>query len=677
MARPTMRRLVFLLPAIVGVLALPPVFASAQELETPVRLTLLSQTPWNSTSDRLLTLRFRAENLDDAPIGELSIGVSLFGRLITRTAYEESLSQDRGFVIDAETFAREGVLEPGVPRDFEIELPLDSPGIDPDQSGVYPLKVELRSGFTSLAALRTPAVFLVRQPEQPLNLSVTFVLDHPIAFGPDGVFTSTALEGALAPGGRLAAQIRALLELATGPVRPDLDLAVSPTLLIQLARMRDGYEVADGGGIRQVPPGQGASAFAEAALEDLRAIADAPNVAVTALPFSVPELPSLLSGGLARDLSIQLQRGRELVAETLETIPRADVLRPPGAAIDEATIRELVAGGVRTVVVGPGTVVATPQPLGFAGPPIAAIGGDGRLDAVVPEPAVMTLLQDPSTDADPVRAAQAVLGELASIWQERPGEPRGIAIVLSEDAPLPPAFFVPFVRGIAGAPWLRPVHAAELAASFLVLEPTPLAPVFHRTFGSTYVEALKQARRLVATYRSMLVGDGDEPARLDTMLLLAESRRFLSEPEVGMAFIGEVRGTVEGVFGAIALDTIDVITLTSSTGSGIPVTVSNGSDDALRITLRLVSPNLRRSATSELELGPGVSQTVRFQVELKTTGRFQVLVQVLSPGGRLIEEREIVVRSTAYNRTALIITAGAALVLLLLWSRRFLPRRTS
>ena len=36
----------------------------------------------------------------------------------------------------------------------------------------------------------------------------------------------------------------------------------------------------------------------------------------------------------------------------------------------------------------------------------------------------------------------------------------------------------------------------------------------------------------------------------------------------------------------------------------------------------------------------------------------------------------IVVRSTAYNRTALLITIGAALVLLLVWARRFLQGRT-
>jgi hypothetical protein len=221
------------------------------------------------------------------------------------------------------------------------------------------------------------------------------------------------------------------------------------------------------------------------------------------------------------------------------------------------------------------------------------------------------------------------------------------------------------------------MHAAELAAAFPATEPTPLAPAILRAFGSSYVEQLKQARRLIVTYRSMLAEESDAPARLEDLLLLAESRQFLSNPSDGLAFIARARDAVESVFGGISLQTVDVITLTSSSGSGIPVTVSNGSEEALHLTLRLDSQNLREPESSELELGPGASETVRFNVELKTTGRFQVQVQVVSPGGRVIQAHSIVVRSTAYNRTALIITGLAALALLVLWARRFVPRRTS
>ena len=43
----------------------------------------------------------------------------------------------------------------------------------------------------------------------------------------------------------------------------------------------------------------------------------------------------------------------------------------------------------------------------------------------------------------------------------------------------------------------------------------------------------------------------------------------------------------------------------------------------------------------------------------------------------MIEQQTIVVRATGYNRVALLITIGAAILMLAAWARRFLPRRTS
>ena len=271
-----------------------------------MHLTLLSQTTWNcptATEDvapaqatwscptgRELTVRFRALNLATVPLDELAVGVTLYSRVLTRSAYEASLASDPSLAIEAQTLPREGVIDPGATRDFEVSVSLGQ-GIDPDQSGVYPLKVDLRSGFTSVAALRTPMIFLVREPEIPLGLSWTFVLSHPITFAPDGTFTDPSLEIALGAGGRLNGEIRALSELALDPTEPPVDVAISPVLLTQLGRMVDGYEVSDDGETRRVQPGEGGAALAKQALEDLRAIVATPNVEVSALPSRLPRSP--------------------------------------------------------------------------------------------------------------------------------------------------------------------------------------------------------------------------------------------------------------------------------------------------------------------------------------------------------------------------------------------------
>jgi hypothetical protein len=352
------------------------------------------------------------------------------------------------------------------------------------------------------------------------------------------------------------------------------------------------------------------------------------------------------------------------------------LLRPPGAILDDETLRALDERGLTTLVAGPTTVVAPPQPLGFAGPPTAALGEDGDIVAIVPEPSVDALLEG-TVQTDPILASQIVLGELATIWQEQPGLARGTALVLSEDLLAPSAFYGAFSRGVAGAPWLDTMHALEFAAAFPPPGPTSLAPSITRVFPATYVDELKRARRRVDTYRSMLVEASDEPDRLDRMLLLAEARQYLTDPSGGLAFVTSVHESVDAVFNAIAVSSADVITLTSSTGSGIPVTVSNGADMALRVTVRLESPYLRGSPSVDLELAGGDSQTVTFRVDAQRTGRFTVALQVVAPDGRIIEKQDLVVRSTVYNRIALLITIAAAVVLLGLWARRFLPRRTS
>ena len=101
-------------------------------------------------------------------------------------------------MIDGGELDRTGTIEPGSSRDFVIGFTL-GPG-STRTSPACILKVDLRSGTSSVAELRTPVIFLVREPEVPLDLSWTFVLHHPITFAPDGVFTDPSLEVALEAG---------------------------------------------------------------------------------------------------------------------------------------------------------------------------------------------------------------------------------------------------------------------------------------------------------------------------------------------------------------------------------------------------------------------------------------------------------------------------------------------
>ncbi len=671
-----MHRLAALLlfPLLFALLPLP---AAAQE-PSAATLTLVSQTPWNSPDLPELVLRVKAVNAGPEPLGDLSLGITLWGPALSRSAFEGSLVADpeNAVAIDAETLPREGTLEPGAERVFELHFALDSPGISPDRSLVYPLKVDLRSGLTPLAVLRTPAIFLVKQPQTPLRLAWTFVLHEPIGFGPSGVFNGPDLELALEPGGRLYGELRALAALVDDPAMTLVNVVVSPTLLNQLVRMRDGYTVVDGGTTRQVPPGKGGAAAAAQALADLRKIAGDDGVELTALPYSAPRLPALAAGGLGRDLRVQLERGRSLVATVLGRPPVAGLLRPPDSSLDQTTLDALARLGADTLILDPTTVPPTPQPLGFASPATASLAASGTaVRAVVADPNVEALLSSPLVIQDPVKAAQAVLGELAAIWLEQPGVERGLAIALPEDFQAPGAFFGPFVRGVAGAPWLGNATATALADAFPAAGSSLLAPSAD-VFSRGYVEELRQTRRRLDTYRSMLVEQSEEPARMENELLFAEAGQFVGNEAAGAPFVDAVRSEVGGVFDAVRPDTGQVVTLTSSTGGAVPVRVTNGNEIPVRVIVKLVSPHLSTSDAGRV-LDAGQTTTMSFDVTLNTTGRFPVDVQVVSPSGRLINQAQLVVRSTGFNRIAILITVGAAAVLLLLWARRFVPRRTS
>jgi hypothetical protein len=217
-----------------------------------------------------------------------------------------------------------------------------------------------------------------------------------------------------------------------------------------------------------------------------------------------------------------------------------------------------------------------------------------------------------------------------------------------------------------------------MAEAFPPTSESKLAASSPMTFSRTYVDLIKESRRLIGTYRTMLVDEESvDPDRLDTMLLLAESGQYLLDESTGLPFVASARAGVESVFEKVRPDTTQPITLTSSSGSGIPIPVTNGNREPLRVSVRLVSSHLSGTPQSSLVLKADSTQIVNFDVQLNTSGRFDVDVQVTSPSGRVINSGKLIVRSTAYNRFALFITIGAALLALLVWARRFVPRRTS
>jgi hypothetical protein len=679
-ARPLLLRLV-LFGLVVGIPFGPLVPGATAQGGPTVVMTLSSQTPFATPKAPDVSFEVLVRNDGAQALENLSLRATLWPQVTTLGAYESSLQADPGgTAVASPAQPVDGTLQPGQTRRFRFEFHMPTPGgVSTTQSYVYPLKLELFSGGTSAAALRSSVVFVVRPPQTPVAFSTRIALEAPLLVNAHGVFESDELERAIASGGRIDAAVAAIREdLAADPAAP-IDLVLSPVLLLELERMRQGYQVLDGAQVRTVAAGAAGSATAARVLAELRTIAHSGRIEVSTWPLAVPTIPSLLDH-LSRDLPVQVVRGRGVVARVLGVRPSAAVTEPPRSAITQDAIDRLVGQGARTLLLDPAAVPTPQQSQGFAAPAVTRLPSSdqsaGPIAAVVPNDGVESLLTSDTARSNPVLAAQQAYGELAATWLEQPGIPRGLAIALPDDV-ADGAVVAPMLRRIAAAPFLAPATATALVQAFPPAQaPAAFVQLDDRAFSSAYAASIKHSRRLIATYESVLVHTSTEPKQLRTQLLLSEGAQFLDDQTAGEARIRSVDERVNGFLGQIEPVAASQLVTFSSKQGHIPLQIENGTGQPIHVQVQLVSPHLTVGGQAVRDIIVSQPQrAIEFDVELKTTGEFPVQVRVLAPSGRPISDTTISVRSTAYNRIALIITIGAAIALLLLWGRRFLPSR--
>jgi hypothetical protein len=299
---------------------------------------------------------------------------------------------------------------------------------------------------------------------------------------------------------------------------------------------------------------------------------------------------------------------------------------------------------------------------------------------LLPDPGADALLGDEGLLADPVLAAQAVLGELATIWREQPvpeGDVvRGLALDLPPD--LPAEIWSEVVERLSDAPFLEPRHAEDLAFS---VRPEPDAAALvgraREGFSDAYADALDTTGIRVAAFASILEEPADEADRLRRQLLYAEASQYIGNEGSGRMWIDAVNDVIDGTFSRLAPDTSTELTFTSRSGR-IPLRMGDPGGRILNVTVELVSgrvefldDNVRTVRLDE------ANEVITFQAEVKAAGPSRIQVSVKAPNGATLTSQVLLVSSTAVNPIALIITIGAGLILVGLWSRRLFRRRNT
>src|SRR5438477_4569924 len=169
-------------------LALPTARAQqpADATSSDVTLRLIHQTRWNDPKHTALQVEVRAANRGKDTLDDISIFLGINTATGSRTEYEQSLQGDTGQPELGNTFVEQGSLEPGQRETYQLTQDITTLA-NIGRSDIYPMVVQLRSHDTTVATLRSPVIFLSRNPPlTPLDLSWSFVLSAPIAFQPDG-----------------------------------------------------------------------------------------------------------------------------------------------------------------------------------------------------------------------------------------------------------------------------------------------------------------------------------------------------------------------------------------------------------------------------------------------------------------------------------------------------------
>ena len=642
-------------------------------------IRLLSQTAWTTPERPMVRLDVRI-HVGDLAIPDAVVDWRLGPKVISRVQYETALVDGPSFSAAADTVHRAGDLEPGASIDVTVRIDTSQTGAIEDDSGVYPLQIELRSGDELVATMTTALIHIFQDPVKPLLFSWWTEIATPIAFGPDGRLIDRGFETTLASGGGVVAQVEALSDLLrAGAPGTAFDVIVSPVALDQLERAADGYERSDG---TSVPAEAPAARAADATLTRLVEIAASPQVRLHAMPFAAPRLPALLTPGLGTHLDAHWRLGDEIFERLLGERPDPTVARPPGVAFDQASIDALSARGVTTVLGAPDSVDRPPQDNDFAPPPAATLTttSGGEVTLLLPDPGASSLLEAPGAREDPVLTAHVLLGELATIWKERPVPPadvyRGLALDLTPDLAAP--FWRPAVYRLTRAPFLQPVQAEDLRAGLLPPPgPAALRSDLPELFSPLYTADLTASAHRLSAFGSVVEEPVGEVDRLRRALLYAEASQYIDNERSGRIWIDAVNGVVDRTFARIAPDTSRVLTFTSRSGT-IPLRMGDPGDRVLNVRVELASGRVEflDDDVRVVRLDQP-NQVITFRAEVKAAGRSRIEVLVRSPDGVELSRAVLVVRSTAVNPIALLITIAAGLILVALWSRRLFRRRRS
>lgn len=718
----------FLSPALADPAPTPTPSATASGL--PVAVTLTGLSPQAPQPGDVLDLRGTLQNLSGSAVTGLSVQLLVSRTKVgSRGAFDDYADLPDGAppfdataAPSATTSLPEQDLQPQGTAAFSVSVPVDDLAL-PEAWQVYELAVvvdgDVVTGHQTVGRLRT---FL---PWAPLGVPgvgppTRLAWVWPLADRPHRT-TATAwsddeLAAELSGDGRLARLLTAGTAAQTQqpppapaprharrhhgkkqPVQPaappqpttrpvPLTWAIDPLLVDDATAMAAGYRVRAGGEERD-GTGQAAARAWLTALQ--RATA---NSAVFGLPYADPDVAAAARAGLGAEVQVATNAGDALLGRALNRSPLPYAWPPDGLA-DQRTLDTLFAAGETTVVLD-----SEALPI-IGGPPSETPGAhttvrsrDGNFDALLADHTLNKVVDDGahSAAAGPL-AVQRLLSELLMVQAELPSDQRSLVITPSRRWAPPAAYAAALLSSTGKVPWIEPVSLQQVATSpvYDKVQREPLrypATERARQLHRSYLDRVAAVQRRVDAFAAILP-PGDAQARaFDNGVLRLLSSAWRANPTIArderLRFSEELANTMGKVHIVGRDEGPSLVTLTSHSGI-VPVTVSNELDSPVRVVV-----DIQAGGHLVVKGGGRLTRTIpphrQFPLDVRataqTSGVFPLSVALYTPDpehlryGRRVQ---LLVRSTAYGSTALLITGGATAVLLLTVIVRLIRRARS
>lgn len=662
----------------------PPAQAVAAAGSDPTTMQLVSQSSWLAPGQSFdLTLQVRSH----VATSDLGIALSVYAPPIGQSSFSDALAgdtSDEQLVSDTPTvpFSSLSVsgsrvqlqapIAAGTSISSSSALALDLECEIGNCNGVYPLRVQLMDTATG-AVLVNMITFIIYVESSSISSKLRVGLVVPVGSAPA---TPTS-------GGTIASPSHSEVGRLTSLVSKLGNTTTPVTVLTQPETVQ---------ALRT-----GNSASVQVA-RSIAALSDQPNLELLQSPYVWIDTTTLRLAGLTSQVTAEFTRGRAVLS-TSRVHATGNTAIVEGS-LDSSTLQALTDDGFDQVIVPSSQLQSVAGR--YDGPCVQTFtvsdGRGGGVEAAVTDPSLENELNDVQ-NAGGALAANQLLADLALISFEEPEAPwvRGVVLEPGYDWSPSAKFLQTLLSGLGSVPVIDPVTMSAFFSQvshgddggnsnngngwpsqrqLVSVSASTSRPSPGQRSADSLAKAIIKAQSIVAAFQSVVNG-GETTAAQNDVLLSAQSALLSSDQQT--AAIEAVEKNLTSRSGVVTLAADRNIRLTAQTAT-IPITLVKQVSFPVTVEIELSSDKLAfiHGKNPRPVYVTQHTQSVDVEVFARTSGDFPVEITVKSPkGGLVIASAKFTVRSLSSSFVAILLTIGAAAVLLFWWGRTFMKGRRS